>query len=170
MRALYQSQKINLPHINIIEDDLSDEEILYLYNASDALVAPSRGEGFGLPIAEAMYLNIPVITTSWGGQKDFCDNTNSWLIDYEYQYSKSHFDISSSVLVETSKENLTRLLKEIKSLSIKELRIKTDLAKSIMQNQYLWTNVARKNLNFAKSILRTSSASSNSKIGCGNER
>ena len=161
----YNMKNLELPHIVVIEDDLSDEEILYLYNICDALVAPSRGEGFGLPIAEAMLCNLPVITTAWGGQRDFCDNKNSWLIDYEYQYSRSHFDISSSVWAEPSKKDLTRLLKEIRSLSDEDIKRKTDAAKSTIENQYIWTNVANKNLNFAKLILRKSSSFDTSKIG-----
>ena len=38
---------------------------------TDALVFPSRGEGFGPPLAEAMGLGKLVITTAYGGQSDF---------------------------------------------------------------------------------------------------
>ena len=38
-----------------------------LYEQCDALVAPSRAEGSGLPLAEAMLSGLPVITTGWAG-------------------------------------------------------------------------------------------------------
>ena len=39
----------------------SDEEILYCYNHSTALIFPSLAEGFGIPIIEAAYHGLPVI-------------------------------------------------------------------------------------------------------------
>ena len=40
-----------------------------LYAAADAFVLPTRGEGWGLPIAEAMAMAMPVIATNWSGPK-----------------------------------------------------------------------------------------------------
>lgn len=53
-----------------ISDDLvltgpvSDEEMAALYNRATFVVHPSRYEGFGLPVAEAMRCGTPVITTT----------------------------------------------------------------------------------------------------------
>ena len=51
-----------------------------LYTACDCLVHPYRGEGFGLPIAEAMACGLPVIVTGMGAALDFCDENNAYLI------------------------------------------------------------------------------------------
>lgn len=92
-QILKKEKSINskYPDVMIINEDLSDSQLKALYFSSDALVAPSRGEGFGLPIAEAMFLDLPVITTAWGGQTDFCNHENSWLIDYEFLSAKNTF-------------------------------------------------------------------------------
>ena len=71
------------PNVVLIESDLTGGELKALMAASDALVAPSRGEGFGLPIAEAMLSGLAVIATAHGGHMDFCTDENSWLVDYD---------------------------------------------------------------------------------------
>lgn len=43
--------------------DLEDERLIDLYCACDAFLAPSKAEGFGLPVVEAMACGIPVIAS-----------------------------------------------------------------------------------------------------------
>ncbi len=43
---------------------ISDEMLLKLYDASSALLSPSEGEGFGLPLIEAAQKGIPIIARS----------------------------------------------------------------------------------------------------------
>jgi glycosyltransferase involved in cell wall biosynthesis len=42
-----------------------------LYNAMDAMVFPSGGEGFGMPVLEAMAAGTPIIYTNYSGHADF---------------------------------------------------------------------------------------------------
>jgi len=42
---------------------LSDEELINLYRASDVLLFPTRYEGFGLPLLEAMAAECPLVST-----------------------------------------------------------------------------------------------------------
>ena len=44
---------------------LTEEEMAMLYNCADVFVLPSCGEGFGLPILEAMACGVPVIGTEF---------------------------------------------------------------------------------------------------------
>ncbi len=68
------------PEILYLTDDMEPDDLPALYAACDCLVHPYRGEGFGLPIAEAMACGLPVIVTAAGACLDFCDESVAYLI------------------------------------------------------------------------------------------
>lgn len=70
-------------NIMLIDNLLDDEENLSLKEICDAFVSPHRSEGFGLNIAEMMSLGKPVVVTGYSGNLDFCNEQNSFLIDYD---------------------------------------------------------------------------------------
>lgn len=81
------------PEILYLTDDIPDSDMPGLYTACDCLVHPYRGEGFGLPIAEAMACGLPVIVTGAGACLDFCDDTVAYLIPAEKRYlSRARID------------------------------------------------------------------------------
>jgi tetratricopeptide (TPR) repeat protein len=61
-------------------DDLPDETLPSLYTACDCLVHPYRGEGFGLPIAEAMACARAVVVPGYGPALEFCDAQSAYLV------------------------------------------------------------------------------------------
>ncbi len=78
------------PPIVVVNDYYDSDQLLALYGTASMVVAPSRGEGFALPLAEAMYLGVPVVTTNYSGQIDFCRPDTAWLVDYHMSASKAH--------------------------------------------------------------------------------
>jgi glycosyltransferase involved in cell wall biosynthesis/cytochrome c-type biogenesis protein CcmH/NrfG len=73
-------QQPNAPEIEYIDAMLDEAQLAGLYTAADCLVHPYRGEGFGLPIAEAMACGLPVIVTGHGAALDFCTADTAYLI------------------------------------------------------------------------------------------
>jgi len=72
----------NYARVYLILDILSNREILELHKFGDCFVSLNRGEGFGLPIAEASAVGNPSIVTGYGGVNQFLNKNNSYLIDY----------------------------------------------------------------------------------------
>ena len=68
-----------------LNHDMSEAEIAGLYAACDCLVHPYRGEGYGLPIAEAMACGKPAIVTNFGAALDFANASNAYLIPAQSQ-------------------------------------------------------------------------------------
>jgi glycosyltransferase involved in cell wall biosynthesis len=58
----------------------TDLELRKMYHDSDCFVLPTRGEGFGLPILEALGTGLPIITTDFGGIWDFCNPDLCYLV------------------------------------------------------------------------------------------
>ena len=58
--------------VYLLHGDMTDAEMHSLYNNEkiDALVSLPHGEGFGLPLFEAAYSGLPVVTVGWAGQLD----------------------------------------------------------------------------------------------------
>lgn len=69
--------------IELIDAFIDREDLDTLYKSVDAYISLHRAEGFGLTLGEAMYHEVPVITTAYSGNVDFCNNFNSYLVDYD---------------------------------------------------------------------------------------
>jgi FkbM family methyltransferase len=68
--------------IFVIDEVLSRDDTIGLLRCTDALVSLHRGEGFGLPLAEAMSLGKPVVTTGYSGNMDFTNDETALLVDF----------------------------------------------------------------------------------------
>ncbi|WP_457917433.1 glycosyltransferase family 4 protein [Candidatus Lokiarchaeum ossiferum] len=74
------SQRKN--NIYIIDELLDRENMLGLINCCDVYVSLHRSEGFGLGLAEAMFMGKNVIGTNYSGNCDFMKDDNSCLVPY----------------------------------------------------------------------------------------
>ncbi len=130
------------PRVTLIETDQTDAAIAGLYAACHAFVAPSRGEGFGMPLAEAMWFGLPVITTAWGGQTDFCTGGTAWLCDYRFAPSSSHFGLEHSAWAEPDVDDLARQLRAVYEAAPEQRSARTAAARALIASEYTWDRVA----------------------------
>lgn len=66
------------PPVYVIDSHIAQVDFPKLYKAADAFVLPSRGEGWGRPIVEAMAMSLPVIATNWSGPTEYLTEENSY--------------------------------------------------------------------------------------------
>lgn len=59
------------PIVVMTNAEFADYQMGALYRSADCFVLPTRGEGWGMPILEAMACGLPTIATNWSGPADF---------------------------------------------------------------------------------------------------
>ena len=105
----WQAAHRDAPAVTLIDQDIADKEMLSLYRQADAVVLPTRGEGFNIPAAEAIAARLPLIVTGYSGHLDFCDEAVR-LLAFNFAPSGSHFAASGSLWVEPDVDDLTTAL------------------------------------------------------------
>lgn len=68
--------------ILLINRTVTDNEVKNLIRCCDSFISLHRSEGFGRGLAEAMYLEKPLIATGYSGNMDFMDRHSALLVDY----------------------------------------------------------------------------------------
>ena len=77
-------KKFNISQGNILlMPTIHETQMPRLYNSAHVLVAPFRGEAWGLPVIEALACELPVICTNWGGVTEYFDSNFGIPLDYK---------------------------------------------------------------------------------------
>lgn len=129
------------PDVVVMYDDYSDADLKALYKHCHVLVAPSRAEGYGLPMAEAMLSGLPVITTGWSGQLDFCNTENAWLVDFSFAPAQTHFNLAASVWAEPDINDLSRCLRVARNTPQEERDAKARAGREGLLKEHKWSDV-----------------------------
>ncbi|WP_006786360.1 glycosyltransferase [Thiorhodospira sibirica] len=137
------------PDVVLIQEDLPEADLKALMAACHVLVAPSYAEGFGLPLAEALLSGLPVITTAWGGQRDFCDHHNSWLLDYQFAPAQSHFALFDSVWAVPDVKTLGEALHAASQTPPARLAHMAEQGRTKLLQDFRWKQVAQRCADFA---------------------
>jgi len=137
--------KLNLkkPHANIaVSTDLIEFKKMKDFYKGDVFVSSTMADAFGLPTMEAMACGLPAIQTNFGGQTDFVNNENGWLVDYELQEVKHDPMYEGVSWAKPNLNDLKRVMRQCfnnKDLVVK----KAELAHQEAQ-KWTWRNSAKK--------------------------
>jgi glycosyltransferase involved in cell wall biosynthesis len=90
---------------------LSEDEMSDLYCKSHAYVSTHCGEGFGLPMLEAMAHSLPVIATGWSGNMEFMTHENS--VPLTYTLASSHDSAFGGLWANVNFDHLVTAMQEM---------------------------------------------------------
>jgi glycosyltransferase involved in cell wall biosynthesis len=82
--AIFDSRRLPVLPVKC-EYNLNEPNSLQeIYHAAHCFVLPTRGEGFGLTLAEAAATGCPCIYTPWGGPKDFMSRDTGYPLKFKF--------------------------------------------------------------------------------------
>ena len=139
--------------IEVISTPLDLGEMRYLYTHAGCLVSASRGEGFGLPVAEAMLLGCPVIATIYSGQADICQAEHCWPVDYKLEPARTHLTEGNSFWAEPSVDSLRQQMRSVYKASAHERAEKTERARQFVLDRFTWQKVAERHWGYCQAAL-----------------
>ena len=102
-------------NIYVIDKQLNRKEINGLIKSVDCVVSLHRSEGWGMPLAEGMFLGKPVIGTAWSGNLEFMNEKNSYLVKYDLVRAKDYFNANQNgqYWAEPNIDHAAHLMKEV---------------------------------------------------------
>lgn len=156
LRGFRDSLKIkNAPDILFYGDIFDLKDLPRLYKAADCFVLSSRGEGWGLPYSEAMSMEVPTIGTGWGGNTEFMNKSNSYLIDVlEFrdtgeELTKITPNYVGQKFAEPSEGHLRRLMRHVYE-NQKEAKAKAKKARQDLITNFSWKPIGERIIDVLK--------------------
>lgn len=68
------------------ERGMPQQDLWALYAVSDAYLQPSKAEGLGLPVLDAMCMKVPVVATNTGALTELLEDGRGILVDPAYEF------------------------------------------------------------------------------------
>ena len=79
-QLMAKMSETGIPRLRYANEFMTDEQMATLYRGADVLVLPYRGEGFGLPVREAMACGTPAIVPAGGATDDFVTDATGYRL------------------------------------------------------------------------------------------
>ena len=140
-----------------INQTLARQDVYDLLAGCDALVSLHRSEGFGLGLAEAMYLGKPVVATNWSGNTDFMRPDNSYPVSFHLVPLERDFGVyrAGQVWADPDVEHAASLMRHVVNDEAVRSRISQAAMKTI-RDEFSPESVGRRiraRLEYVQSVL-----------------
>ena len=144
-------ESYNAPNIRLLTGVASQEDLFVIYNMADAFVFPSRAEGWGLPLIEAMATGLPAIATNYSGQTEFLSHLEDLFLpvrhnlvpiqDPEIQRLSPEHHEDLGRWAEADVDDLADKMQEMVR-NYPQWRQKALKASAILRSRFTWANAA----------------------------
>lgn len=132
-------------NVNIIEQDLTEKEMLQLYYDHQFMICPTRGEGFGLLPREFAGTGGISIATGWGGT---ADDVEEWGIPIPYTletaWSTHKRFKGKGSWANVDVDSLANILQNLASYSTNDLISKALYSSEFVHMNYNWNMFTKK--------------------------
>jgi len=145
--------------IKLVTDIITKDQINNLYDEADVFCLPTRGEGFGLTIAQAASKGVPCIVPDKGGHIDYLDKDNNFLYNSYYSMvmeCSSLYSSKSMKYVESNIDDLRLNMRKAYNLWKQDGDILYDMgkkSKNFIDNYLDNDNIKKQFLNIIQEVL-----------------
>ena len=145
-RILELMKRSDVPTLRFSNEEMPEQQLASLYRRADAFVLPYRGEGFGLPVLEAMACGTAPIVTSGGATDDFVTDTTG------YRMPANRFSVidpngdklaTPGWALEVDQPTLRRYLRHAFD-NRAEIREMGERAAAAVRDRYTWAHAAQR--------------------------
>jgi len=134
--------KTDFAPLQINIDNIPYNKLVELYNMADVFLMPTRAESFGIPGIESMACGVPIITTNFGGQVDYANEENSWIIGGELTEIVHEIQYENVKWLSPSIPELRKAMRE--AYENRELVKEKGIKSLETAKQFTWDNTAKK--------------------------
>ncbi len=144
------------PELLHITEMLDESRMPGLYAACNCLVHPYRGEGFALPVLEAMACRLPVMVTEGGATDDFCSDETALLIPASlkgFKHTTERLAGGIGWVLEPDAESLVKLLRYAAGYE-NALKEKTGPALRQVMSGFTWDRIGETVLSRIEGLMK----------------
>lgn len=167
------ANKFMSEHVVFTDVTLSFASLNYFYNAADAYLSPYAGEGFNLPVLEAISSGIPTFVSENGSTSGYVNtignNTKgsskyifiipaemfAWLNNeqfaWRYEYVLNSIAENMDYLV---RYNAARRLENVNSKSFRSVKKYYERVHNVTRSMYSWDIVSRELIDYFRYVIR----------------
>lgn len=152
---------LNVENIRIAEGAFSVNDMVALYNYADCFVYPSRAEGWGLPLIEAIACGLPVLATNYSGHGEFLSKIDGYYVPIDYKMVQIGAEFRKLWSIENKHDafwaeaDIVDMASKMRNLvsTRHESKLKANVASDIIRTDFTWQKSIDAGINSISDLL-----------------